>query len=171
MARGTVKFYNSTKGFGFISDDGSDGDVFVHVSAVAAGGLHGLETGDQVEFSLRPDRRSGRTSAVDLRLIEKAVSRDQAAPRGDARGEPSRFAASRPTRDVAGAGSGTVKWYNPTKGFGFIEPSIGGTDVFVHASAVQRSGLGELKEGQVIAYDLEVDPRSGKASACNLKAV
>jgi len=63
--------------------------------------------------------------------------------------------------------TGTVKWFNPTKGFGFIEPTEGGGDVFVHISAVQASGLNGLDEGQKIEF--EVQEEKGKQSACNLK--
>ncbi|MEM7226446.1 MAG: cold-shock protein [Pseudomonadota bacterium] len=66
---------------------------------------------------------------------------------------------------------GTVKWFNSTKGFGFIQPESGGGDVFVHISAVERAGLGNLAEGQKISYELQTDPRRGKTSAENLKAV
>lgn len=65
--------------------------------------------------------------------------------------------------------TGTVKWFNHTKGYGFIAPNDGGKDVFVHASAVERSTLGQLNEGQVVSYDLERDSRSGKESAGNLR--
>ena len=65
---------------------------------------------------------------------------------------------------------GTVKWFNPTKGFGFIEPVDGGNDVFVHISAVERSGMASLAEGQKVNYDLEQDRRSGKFAAANLSA-
>lgn len=64
---------------------------------------------------------------------------------------------------------GTVKWFNPTKGFGFIQPDDSGQDAFVHISAVERAGLRELKDGQRISYDLVADKRSGKMSADNLK--
>ena len=67
--------------------------------------------------------------------------------------------------------TGTVKWFNATKGFGFIQPSDGGKDVFVHISAVERAGMNDLKEGQQISYEVIADKRSGKASAGNLKAV
>jgi len=63
--------------------------------------------------------------------------------------------------------NGTVKWFNPTKGFGFIQPEQGGTDVFVHATAVERAGLRGLNEGQQISYELASD--RGKTSAVNLK--
>ena len=67
--------------------------------------------------------------------------------------------------------TGTVKWFNAQKGFGFIQPSQGGNDVFVHISAVERAGLGSLTEGQTIGFELERDQRSGKMSAGQLQAV
>ncbi len=65
--------------------------------------------------------------------------------------------------------TGTVKWYNDQKGYGFIQPDNGGKDVFVHATALERAGLRGLAEGQKVSYDVEAD-RSGKESATNLKA-
>jgi cold shock protein len=66
--------------------------------------------------------------------------------------------------------TGTVKWFNSQKGFGFIQPDEGGADVFVHISAVERAGLPGLHEGQKVSYELMVDRRSGKYSADELKA-
>ena len=65
---------------------------------------------------------------------------------------------------------GTVKWFNGQKGFGFIQPDEGGSDVFVHISAVERAGMGSLNEGQRVAFELERDKRSGKVSAGQLQA-
>jgi CspA family cold shock protein len=66
--------------------------------------------------------------------------------------------------------TGTVKWFNATKGFGFIQPENGGKDVFVHISAVERSDLGSLSDGQRISFELERDRRTGRESAVNLKS-
>jgi len=66
--------------------------------------------------------------------------------------------------------TGTVKWFNSTKGFGFIQPDNGGPDVFVHISAVERAGMRDIVEGQKLSFETERDNRSGKMSACQLQA-
>ncbi|MCF3933405.1 cold-shock protein [Acuticoccus sp. M5D2P5] len=67
--------------------------------------------------------------------------------------------------------TGSVKWFNGTKGYGFIAPEDGGNDVFVHISAVERAGLSHLNEGQKVSYEIEVDRKRGKSSAVNLRAL
>ncbi len=184
MASGKVKWYNATKGFGFIEPDDGGSDVFVHVSAVERAGLSSLQEGQPVDFELERDRRSGKTSAGNLVVTGEAspsarssgggggfggggfgggggggFGRAPRPPRGPSPGD----------RQVGGAGQGTVKWFNTTKGFGFIQPNDGGGDVFVHISAVEQAGLRGLNEGQTISYDLESDRRTGKTSATNLR--
>jgi cold shock protein len=66
---------------------------------------------------------------------------------------------------------GTVKWFNATKGFGFIQPDDGGNDVFVHISAVERAGMNSLNEGQKLSFESKLDSKRGKSSAENLRAV
>ena len=66
---------------------------------------------------------------------------------------------------------GTVKWFNATKGFGFIQPDDGGNDVFVHISAVERAGWGSLNEGQKLSFESKIDSKRGKSSAENLREV
>jgi CspA family cold shock protein len=66
---------------------------------------------------------------------------------------------------------GTVKWFNATKGYGFIHPDAGGADVFVHISAVERAGMQSLSDGQKIGYDIEQNRRTGKDTASNLRAI
>ncbi len=67
--------------------------------------------------------------------------------------------------------TGTVKWFNGTKGYGFIKPDDGGADIFVHISAVEQSGLGGLDEGQKVSFELQTDPKRGKTSAGDLKVL
>lgn len=176
MARGTVKFFNAAKGFGFISPDDGASDVFVHISAVERSGLDGLSDGDEVTFEVEQDRRSGKLAAVDLRVTGRsslpARPRRPSFDRAPSERRDGGFSrgATAPNRGAPlGAGSGVVKWFNPTKGFGFIQPDEGGGDVFVHISAVERAGLNGLDEGQRVSYELEQDRRTGKASAANLR--
>ncbi len=169
MSEGVVKFFNQAKGFGFISRNDGGGDIFVHVSALHDSGLDELGENDEVSFEIERDRRSGKETAVSLRVLARGVP-----SRGGAR-QPTRTAPGRGRgvessgRASAGSGDGVVKWFNPTKGFGFIQPSGGGADIFVHISAVERAGLGTLSDGQAVAYDLEEDRRSGKLAATNLR--
>jgi CspA family cold shock protein len=195
MASGTVKWFNTAKGFGFIQPDDGGSDVFVHISAVEQAGLRGLNEGDLVNFELEQDRRSGKLSAGQLVVTGQGAAPARSGggggfdrPRGGGGGgggyggggggfdrpRGGGFGGGgggggRPAGDPAGAGAGTVKWFNPTKGFGFIQPDDGGQDVFVHISAVEQAGLRGLNEGQQVAYDLEADRRSGKTSATNLR--
>src|SRR5258708_4434426 len=151
MSSGTVKWFNTAKGFGFIQPDDGGSDVFVHISAVEQAGLRGLNEGDQVAFELEQDRRSGKLSAGQLVVTGQgpAPARDRPPRSGGGGGGFDRprgggggggggggFAARTPG-DMVGSGSGKVKWFNPTKGFGFIQPNDGGSDVFVHISAVE----------------------------------
>jgi CspA family cold shock protein len=182
MASGTVKWFNTAKGFGFIQPDDGGADVFVHISAVEQAGLRGLNEGDLVDFELEQDRRSGKLSAGQLVVTGQGAAPARSggggggfgAPRGGGfdrapRGGGFGGGGGRTPGQVSGSGDGTVKWFNPTKGFGFIQPSDGGQDVFVHISAVEQAGLRGLNEGQTVAYDLEQDRRSGKTSATNLR--
>lgn len=172
MATGTVKFFNAAKGFGFIAPHDGSSDVFVHISAVERSGLSGLQDGDEVSFELEHDRRSGKLAAVDLEVTGHASMGEQPARYGGASrglGRDDHGDRPRNNRVAGGAGEGVVKWFNTQKGFGFIQPSDGSGDVFVHISAVERAGLRDLREGQPIAYDIEQDRRTGKASATNLR--
>lgn len=165
---GTVKFFNGQKGFGFIVQDGGGEDVFVHISAVEQAGLTGLGENQQVKYTLVD--RGGRISATDLELVGDVVPVQARAPRDDDRGGPGGGAGG-PQRQLTGEkGTGTVKFFNPMKGFGFIQRDDGQPDAFVHISAVERAGLMGLTEGDRLEFDVEVD-RRGKFAAVNLVAL
>jgi CspA family cold shock protein len=183
MPSGTVKFFNEAKGFGFISPVDGGGDIFVHISAVERSGLDGLNEGDEVTYEVEQDRRSGKFAAIDLRVTAAGPPSDRARrpafggrgggfDRGGGGGRdqaPRRSGSDGHDRTPAGSGSGVVKWFNPTKGFGFIQPEEGGPDVFVHVSAVEKAGMRSLNEGQRVSYELQNE--RGKTAAVNLKAV
>lgn len=153
--KGTVKFFNGQKGFGFIQQETGGEDVFVHISAVERAGLEGLAEGQELEFNLVD--RGGKVSAQDLQVVGDVIEVAQAA--------------APPKRELTGEkAKGTVKFFNSMKGFGFLVRDDGQPDAFVHISAVERSGLSEINEGERFEFDLEVD-RRGKHSAVNLVPV
>ncbi|QJU59632.1 cold shock domain-containing protein [Sphingomonas sp. AP4-R1] len=161
--KGTVKFFNGQKGFGFIVRDDGGEDVFVHISAVEQAGLSGLGDGQTLEFTLVD--RGGRVSATNLKLTGDVV------PVGEGRAPAAAGpggAAGGPQRQLTGEkASGTVKFFNAMKGFGFIQRDDGQPDAFVHISAVERAGMTTLNEGDRLQFELEVD-RRGKYAAVNL---
>ena len=148
---GVVKFFNAHKGFGFIQQDQGGEDVFVHISAVERAGLEGLAEGQQVKFTLVD--RGGKVSASDLEAVGDVIAVEKK---------------EAPQRQLTGErATGTVKFFNGMKGFGFITRDDGQPDAFVHISAVERSGMSGLNEGDRLEFDIEVD-RRGKYSAVNL---
>ncbi len=196
-AKGMVKFFNGQKGFGFVVRDDGGEDVFVHISAVEQAGLTGLADGQPLEFTLT--ERNGRVSATDLvidgepmAVTDRAPPRDGGGgagggfgarndgPRGGGYGGASReFGGNTGGGNGGGGGApsnpgervdGTVKFFNGTKGFGFIQREDGGPDAFVHISAVERAGMAGLNEGQRVSFELELD-RRGKQAAINLTAL
>jgi CspA family cold shock protein len=174
MANGVVKWFNPAKGFGFIQPEDGGQDVFVHIAAVERSGLAGLNEGDQVAYELEEDRRSGKTSAGQLRVTGHGPAPAGGGAGGRGAPRPARGGFDSAPRNnfssgTGESGTGVVKWFNTTKGFGFIQPDNGGGDVFVHISAVERAGLRGLNEGQQVGYELEQDRRSGKTSAGNLR--
>lgn len=168
-AKGKVKFFNAQKGFGFIQRDDGGEDVFVHISAVERAGLSNLAEGQGLEFTLVD--RGGKVSASDLKVDGELIAVSEGAggggDRGGDRGAPRGEA---PRRELTGErATGTVKFFNSMKGFGFITRDDGQPDAFVHISAVERAGMNGLNQGDRLEFDLEVD-RRGKHSAVNLVA-
>jgi CspA family cold shock protein len=159
--KGVVKFFNPQKGFGFIVRDDGGEDVFVHISAVEQAGLTDLADGQPLEFTLVD--RGGRVSATNLRIEGDPMPVERSGGGGGA------GAAGGPQRQLTGEkASGTVKFFNAMKGFGFIQRDDGQPDAFVHISAVERAGMPTLNEGDRLEFELEVD-RRGKYAAVNLQ--
>jgi CspA family cold shock protein len=183
---GVVKFFNSQKGFGFVVRDDGGEDVFVHISAVEQAGLTGLAEGQPLGFTLVD--RGGRISATELKIegepmpvTDRGPPRDRDAgppragggfggDRGGDRGGPGGDRGGAPQRQLTGEkATGTVKFFNAMKGFGFISRDDGQPDAFVHISAVERAGMTNLNEGDRLQFEIEVD-RRGKYAAVNLSS-
>lgn len=159
--KGVVKFFNGQKGFGFIVRDDGGEDVFVHISAVEQAGLTGLAEGQPLAFTLVD--RGGRVSATDIKIEGEPLPVED-----NGGGAPRERPAGGPQRQLTGEkATGTVKFFNSMKGFGFIQRDDGQPDAFVHISAVERAGMINLNEGDRLEFDIEVD-RRGKYAAVNL---
>ncbi len=162
--KGIVKFFNPQKGFGFIVRDDGGEDVFVHISAVEQAGLTDLADGQPLEFTLVD--RGGRISATNLRIEGDPMPVERSGGGAAAGG-----AGGGPQRQLTGEkASGTVKFFNSMKGFGFIQRDDGQPDAFVHMSAVERAGIPTLNEGDRLEFEIEVD-RRGKYAAVNLQPI
>jgi CspA family cold shock protein len=139
-----------------VRDDGGE-DVFVHISAVEQAGLTDLADGQPLEFTLVD--RGGRISASNLRIEGEPMPVERSS------------ASAGPQRQLTGEkASGTVKFFNAMKGFGFIQRDDGQPDAFVHISAVERAGIPTLNEGDRLSFEIEVD-RRGKYAAVNLQPI
>lgn len=173
-----VKWFNSEKGFGFVELSDGSGDAFLHASAVERAGSGPMEPGRQLRVRVGQGQKGRQVTEVTQ------VGEMGPAPAGSSPRPPR---PSYPPRDTGGYGagggygggfggpvaggeeiSGTVKWYNSQKGFGFITPEGGGKDVFVHVSALTRSGLSDLREGQTVRVQVVQGRKGPEAGTLSL---
>ena len=157
----TVKWYNPDKGFGFVELADGSGDVFLHANALQASGFQQVSQGATLQVRVgqgQKGRQVEQVVAVDESTAAPARSGGGARPGGGGyggAGGEGGFRSPRPPRQQMDTGpgvemTGTVKWYDPNKGFGFISPQDGSKDVFVHATALERAGRAPLTEGQSV---------------------
>ncbi|WP_308719304.1 cold-shock protein [Komagataeibacter xylinus] len=168
----TVKWFNSEKGFGFVELSDGSGDVFLHANALNPTGHATVAPGTTLVVQIGQGPK-GRQVASVLSVDESTAQPER--PRGGgfgaAPGARAGFSRSgRPAPDLSHAQDmrGTVKWYNATKGFGFITPENGGKDIFVHASALERSGLSGLTEGQTANVQVVEGQKGPEAAALSV---
>jgi CspA family cold shock protein len=158
--RGKVKWYNPGKRYGFVELSDGSGDAFLHETALAGISIGSLRPGVTLEFRIVPGQRGRQVTEVI------SVDSSTAAPPRTPR-QTFKSASSRQPLQARVQEMGSVKWYNSTKGFGFIVLDSGGKDVFVHASALDRAGIMNLSEGQRVFVGI-VEGRKGP-EACSVQ--
>lgn len=151
---GTVKWFSPEKGFGFVELSDGSGDAFLHGTVLAQSGIDAVQSGETLEVRVGPGHKGPHVTEV------LNVDTSTAAPIAATRRSELRATTS---SDTLGEKTGTVKWFNAAKGYGFIARDDGG-DLFVHVSALERSGLTGLSEGQPVVFDV-VEGRKGPEAA------
>jgi cold shock protein len=163
----TVKWFNGEKGYGFAALADGSGDVFLHINALQAAGFQAVSPGATLRIRVGNGQKG--------RQVDQVVSVDESTAEQPAARRP-QFARSRtdapPRRQVDLSSAvemiGTVKWYNPDKGFGFVTPQSGGKDVFVHATVLERAGLSPLQEGQSVRMGVVQGAKGPEAGTISL---
>jgi cold shock protein len=152
-----VKWYNPDKGFGFVQLADGSGDAFLHVSVVERSGHGTVPPGATLEVRASPGAKG--LQVTEILSVDSSTAQQEPYPR--VRPERPMYP---PADQATVEEAGTVKWYNASKGFGFIASDRGGKDIFVHASALNRAGVADLAEGQRVAVDV-IDGRKGPEAA------
>ncbi len=154
----TVKWFNSEKGFGFVAMGDGSGDAFLHCAVLQRAGHDSVGEGASLEVRVGPGQKGLQvTEVVSVDQSTAAPARSSRPPSAGPRQD--RAAPSGPTVET----TGTVKWFNPTKGFGFIAPQDGSKDIFVHMSVL--GSLRTLNEGQVVRVSVRQGAKGPEAGA------
>lgn len=176
----TVKWYNPEKGFGFVTPEDGSPDAFLHASAVQFAGHDSLPEGTTVVCDLSRGPKGPQVAA--LHSVDKSTAQERPSRSGgggggygERRGGGGGYGGGGYDRygDSSSSGGGevvdgTVKWFNVTKGFGFIAPDNGGKDVFVHVKAVERSGLNGLQDGERVRITVRQGQKGPEAERIEL---
>ena len=155
---GVLKWFNPEKGFGFVELSDGSGDSFLHGSVLAQSGINAVQPGETLELRVGPGHKGSHVTEV------LSVDSSTATPAAPRRSSFQARTSNGSSPGIAVEASGTVKWFNAERGYGFISRDDGDEDVFVHVSALERSGLTGLAEGQPVIVDV-VKGRKGLEAA------
>jgi cold shock protein len=151
---GVVKWFNPEKGFGFVELSDGSADAFLHGSVLTQSGIDAVHPRETLQVRVGPGHKGPHVTEV------LSVDSSTAVPMASRRSSPQATTPNGPAVEE----TGTVKWFSTERGYGFIAPNSGGKDVFVHISALERSGIQGLSEGQTVVVDV-VEGRKGPEAA------
>lgn len=165
----TVKWFNAEKGYGFVALTDGSGDVFLHINSLQAAGFQAVSPGATLRIRVGQGQKGRQVDQVVS--VDESTATATPARRPSFQQRPQRsFDGPRRPVDLSTAVEtmGTVKWYNPDKGFGFITPQSGGKDVFIHATVLERAGMGPLQEGQSVRIGVVQGAKGPEAGTISL---
>ncbi|HEX3952051.1 MAG TPA: cold-shock protein [Stellaceae bacterium] len=161
-----VKWFKSEKGFGFVELADGSGDAFLHATVLGRNGITAVQQGDTLEVRVAAGQRG--PQVTEVLNVDTSTGGAPRPPRPDGGGFRPSGGPDRISMEATVQETGTVKWYNSIKGFGFIVRDGGGKDVFIHASALQRAGLTSLNEGQRVVVDIAEGRKGPEAATIRL---
>lgn len=169
MTNATVKWFNPAKGFGFVTFEDGTPDAFLHISVVERAGYASLGEGTMIECEVGQGRKG-----PQIENIFSVKDAPRSAPSSSGGGGSGGGAGPRGGGGGGGGGvatgsaEGIVKWFNPAKGFGFVQPDSGGKDIFLHISVVERAGVNSLMEGQRVRVSTSQGQKGPQAESLEL---
>lgn len=171
MTQATVKWFNPSKGFGFVTFNDGTPDAFLHISVVERAGYASLGEGTLIDCEVGQGRKGPQIEQIFTVEDAPAAPRPSSGGGGGGRPQGQGFGgggAPRAPGTPGGTVEGTVKWFNPSKGFGFVQPDSGGKDIFLHISVVERAGLGGVPEGQRVRVSTSNGQKGPQAETLEL---